>query len=45
MRNIQIGIHLLKCGLGLGEEVKDDGLGKLALLFVIVHLEDLLKDL
>ena len=39
--NLQIVVHLLECLLGLGEEVVDNGLGELAFLLVIVHLEDL----
>jgi hypothetical protein len=39
----QIGVHLDKCALGLGEEVVYDAPAELALVFILVHFEDLLK--
>lgn len=42
-QNAQVGVHLDKGALSLGEEVVDDAFGELALGLVLVHLEDLLK--
>lgn len=41
--DLQVGVHLDKGTLGLGKEVVHDALAELALLLVLVHLEDLLK--
>jgi hypothetical protein len=41
--NLQRIVHLLECLFSLLEEPKDDGPGELAIVFVVVHLEDLLK--
>jgi hypothetical protein len=38
---VQVGVHLLESALGLSEEVVDYTLAELALVFVVVHLEDL----
>lgn len=43
MSDLQVLVHLLEGLLGLGEEVVDDGLGELALFFVVVHFEDLVR--
>jgi hypothetical protein len=41
--NLQRIVHLLECLFSLFEEPKDDGPGELAIVFVVIHLEDLLK--
>ena len=41
IKAVQVGLHLLKGAIGLSKEVVDDRLAEIALVFVIVHLEDL----
>src|ERR1700693_6084205 len=41
--NLQRIVHLLECSLGLLKETKDNGPGELAIIFLVVHLQDLLK--
>jgi hypothetical protein len=41
--NLQRIVHLLECLLSLLKETKDNGPGELAIIFLVVHLQDLLK--
>jgi len=43
--DLQAGLHLLESSFSLVEEAVDDAAGKFALVFVVVHLEDLLERL
>lgn len=36
-KNLQVRVHFLKGGFGLGEEVVDDTAGEFTLFFVVVH--------
>lgn len=40
---MQCRVHLGKGAVGLREEVVDDGFAEFALLFVVVHFEDLFR--
>lgn len=40
---LQVCVHFLESALGLLEEIVDDALAELALLFIVVHFENLLK--
>lgn len=41
LEEVQIGFHLLKSAVGLGEEIVDYRLAEVTFLFVVVHFEDL----
>lgn len=41
--DIHAAVHLLKGALGLCEEVVDDALTEVSLIFIVVHLENLFK--
>lgn len=41
--DVQRFLDFLKRGLGLGQEVDDDSLAEVALVLIVVHLEDLLE--
>lgn len=43
VQHSQLAVHFLEGRVGLGEEVVDDALAELALVLIVVHLENLLK--
>jgi hypothetical protein len=43
VRHLQRIIHLLECLLSLLKETKDDRPGKFAIIFLVIHLQNLLK--
>jgi hypothetical protein len=43
LKDAHVLIHLVKCAVGLLEEVEDNTSAEISLIFIVVHLEDLLK--
>ena len=42
-KDAHVLIHLVECAVGLLEEVEDDASAEVSLIFIVVHLENLLK--
>ena len=42
-RDAHVLIHLVKCAVGLLEEVEDNAPAEFSLILIVVHLEDLLE--
>lgn len=43
MTALQFNLHLLERGLSLFEEAKDDALGEVTLVLIVIHFQYLLK--
>lgn len=43
LKDAHVLIHLVECAVGLLEEVEDNAFAEISLIFIVVHLEDLLE--
>lgn len=43
LEDAHVLVHLVECAIGLLEEVEDNASAEISLIFIVVHLEDLLK--